>query len=151
MPLNPPVSSMMATEFTFSRRLLTTQAPPTYAKPRFECGFKRDTRTRDHVAPNIELDCGDYVLKMRKCAWNDHRIRGDCCLKTHSTESSLMLEHHGIKTRLIFRVHVGYSDVKMFEILRRTNACMLPRIFNDMNKKLWWSTWKLVVKVVTIA
>lgn len=33
MPLKPPVSSIMATELTFSRRLLTTQAPPTYAKP----------------------------------------------------------------------------------------------------------------------
>lgn len=29
MPLKPPVSSMMATLFTFSSRLLTTQAPPT--------------------------------------------------------------------------------------------------------------------------
>lgn len=33
IPLNPPVSSMIATEFTFSRRLFTTQAPPTYANP----------------------------------------------------------------------------------------------------------------------
>lgn len=29
IPLKPPVSSMIATLFTFSRRLLTTQAPPT--------------------------------------------------------------------------------------------------------------------------
>lgn len=29
MPLKPPVSSMIATLLTFSKRLLTTQAPPT--------------------------------------------------------------------------------------------------------------------------
>jgi hypothetical protein len=29
IPLNPPVSSMMATLLTFSKRLLTTHAPPT--------------------------------------------------------------------------------------------------------------------------
>lgn len=33
IPLKPPVSSMMATLLTFSKRLLTTQAPPTYANP----------------------------------------------------------------------------------------------------------------------
>lgn len=37
IPLKPPVSSMMATLLTFSRRLLTTQAPPTYAKPSRGC------------------------------------------------------------------------------------------------------------------
>jgi len=33
IPENPPVSSTMATLFTFSNLLLTTQAPPTYANP----------------------------------------------------------------------------------------------------------------------
>jgi len=33
MPEKPPVSSMIATLLTFSRRLFTTQAPPTYANP----------------------------------------------------------------------------------------------------------------------
>lgn len=33
IPEKPPVSSMMATELTFSNRLFTTHAPPTYAKP----------------------------------------------------------------------------------------------------------------------
>lgn len=34
IPENPPVSSIIATLLTFSNRLLTTHAPPTYAKPR---------------------------------------------------------------------------------------------------------------------
>lgn len=34
IPENPPVSSTMATELTFSKRLFTTQAPPTYANPK---------------------------------------------------------------------------------------------------------------------
>ena len=33
IPEKPPVSSTMATELTFSSLLLTTQAPPTQAKP----------------------------------------------------------------------------------------------------------------------
>lgn len=39
IPEKPPVSSMMATLLTFSRRLLTTQAPPTYANPGQEILF----------------------------------------------------------------------------------------------------------------
>lgn len=36
IPENPPVSSIMATLLTFSSRLFTTQAPPTYANPNAE-------------------------------------------------------------------------------------------------------------------
>lgn len=34
IPENPPVSSTIATELTFSNLLFTTHAPPTYANPR---------------------------------------------------------------------------------------------------------------------
>lgn len=56
IPLNPPVSSMIATEFTFSRRLFTTQAPPTYANPaRKEYSLARFSFARCHVLRSLLL------------------------------------------------------------------------------------------------
>ena len=61
IPENPPLSSMMATLFTFSSRLLTTQAPPTYAKPAVPLLHRPPSYRRLHMSSLVITTAKSYV------------------------------------------------------------------------------------------